>query len=141
MVKDIPLFNTLSRVFTSSRAAGDRGDPQSSKSSKEQTRKDALVAQFRQITGAKSVLFSCWLFPARVARPAFYSCVIHCSQSDATKYLKKYGYKLETALDGLYNDPAALAAIAAGSRETNGTLSIGKIGEIFTDFKGGTNMC
>lgn len=52
MVKDTPLFNILSRVFTSSRAAG---DPQSSKSSKEQTRKDALVAQFCQITGAKSV--------------------------------------------------------------------------------------
>jgi hypothetical protein len=62
MVKDTPLFNTLSRVFTSSRAAGDRGDPQSSKASKEQPRKEALIAQFRQITGAKSVPFFWWLF-------------------------------------------------------------------------------
>lgn len=73
-------------------------------------------------------------------RPAFCSCVIDCSQSDATKYLKKYGYKLETALDGLYNDPVALAAIAAGSRETNGTASTGKIGEIFDNFKGGATV-
>jgi len=81
----------------------------SSKASKEQPRKDALIAQFRQITSA--------------------------NQIDATKYLKKYGYKLEAALDGLYSDPAAVAAIAAGSREANGTVSNSKISEIFDDFK------
>jgi len=143
MVKDTPLFNTLSRVFTSSRAAGDRGDPQSSKASKEQPRKDALIAQFRQITGAKSVPFSRWLFLAPSSpslRPTSYSCLIDYSQIDATKYLKKYGYKLEAALDGLYSDPAAVAAIAAGSREANGTVSNSKIGEIFDDFKGGADV-
>lgn len=65
---------------------------------------------------------------------------IDCSQNDATKYLKKYGYKLEAALDGLYNDPAAVAAIAAGSREANGAVSTTKIREVFDDFKGGADM-
>lgn len=81
-----------------------------SSKAKDQARKDGLVAQFRQVTG--------------------------CNQADATKLLKKYNWKLEAALDGLYNDPVALASIRTGS---NGTGSAGpsdkKITEVFEQYK------
>lgn len=43
------------------------------------------------------------------------------SQNDATRLLKKYNYKLDAALDGLYSDPVALAAISSGNNG-NGEL-------------------
>lgn len=95
--------------------------------------KSPVQSQFLSLGG-------CSLRPVAPLRPTSYSCLIDYSQIDATKYLKKYGYKLEAALDGLYSDPAAVAAIAAGSREANGTVSNSKIGEIFDDFKGGADV-
>lgn len=80
----------------------------SSKAAKEQARKDSLIAQFRQVTGA--------------------------SQADATRLLKKYGYKLDAALDGLYSDPAALASISSGNTG-NGATSTKKVQEIFDKYR------
>jgi len=87
----------------------------SSKAAKEQARKDALVNQFRQVTGV--------------------------SQSDAVKYLKKYNYRIDAALDGLFNDPSAVAALTA-AREPIGAQTTKKLGDLFDKYKdeGGESM-
>ncbi|KAF8330192.1 defective in Cullin neddylation protein 1 [Cantharellus anzutake] len=81
---------------------------QSSKARQEQNRKDNLVTQFCQVTGA--------------------------GQADAVKYLKKHNYRLEAALDGLYNDPAALAALT-GNTNKDAQSSAKKLGDIFDKYK------
>ncbi|KAF9512840.1 hypothetical protein BS47DRAFT_1330049 [Hydnum rufescens UP504] len=87
----------------------------SSKAAKEQARKDALVSQFRQVTGV--------------------------SQSEAVRYLKKYNYRIDAALDGLFNDPSAAATLAA-AREPSGAQATKKLGELFDEYKdnGGETM-
>jgi len=77
---------------------------------KEQARKDGLITQFRQVTGA--------------------------SQVDASKFLKKHGYRLDAALDGLYNDPAALAALSSGQpSQSSGANATKKLGDLFDKYK------
>lgn len=103
----------------------------SSKAAKEQNRKDALVAQFRQVTGAR--------FGFSPIAPLSFFCLpdLHNSQHDASKFLKKHAYRLDAALDDLYNDPAALAALSGqSSTETNGASSTKKLSELFNKYKG-----
>ena len=56
------------------------------------------------------------------------------SQSDAVKYLKKYNYRIDAALDGLFNDPSAVAALTA-AREPIGAQTT-KLGDLFDKYKG-----
>jgi len=81
---------------------------QSSKARQEQARKDGLVTQFCEVTGA--------------------------SQADAVKYLKKHNYRLDAAVNGLYNDPAALSALT-GNNKITGPSATKKLGELFEKYK------
>jgi len=82
---------------------------QSSKARQEQARKDGLVTQFCEVTGA--------------------------SQADAVKYLKKHNYRLDAAVNGLYNDPAALSAITGSVNKTTGQSAAKKLGDLFEKYK------
>ncbi len=62
--------------------------------------------------------------------------VIFDSQADAVKYLKKHNYRLDAAVNGLYNDPAALSAITGSVNKTTGQSATKKLGDLFEKYKG-----
>lgn len=82
---------------------------QSSKARQEQARKDGLVTRFCEVTGA--------------------------SQVDAVKYLKKHNYRLDAAVNGLYNDPGALAALTGNVNKNTGQSAAKKLGDLFDKYK------
>ncbi|KAG8933325.1 Scaffold-type E3 ligase [Tulasnella sp. 419] len=72
-----------------------------------QAKKDAAIAQFRSITSA--------------------------GQSDAIKWLRKTGYKVDEAIDNWYSDPSGSAS--AQSRDQQSGSMVQKLNTMFDEYK------